>query len=193
MALQRPTPFDMRLDPHDEIWKTHQTILELPFEALAQPLTIGLPVGHHPGSFGFIRQHHRHEGIDLYVPSGTPVYAMTEGVIKRIEWFTGSMAQSPWWHDTQSVYIEGEEGCFNYGEILVHPQLRTEMDVQAGKLLGWVTPVLKINKGRPMSMLHLECYEKGSLVSAVWQVDQPQPLDLKDPTPYLLTLAQPLS
>lgn len=51
----------------------------------------GLPVGDHPGSFGFKRQFHTHEGIDLYVPDGHPVHAVEDGAsrcYRPIHWRT---------------------------------------------------------------------------------------------------------
>ena len=142
-----------------------------------------LPLPPHPGAFGVKRKHHFHEGIDLYAPEGTDVYAVEDGVITSIQAFTGAQASSPWWHDTMAVFIEGASGTVVYGEIT--PTLKTGDIVKAGALIGHVKTVLKKDKGRPMAMLHLELHEKGTIDAPEWPIDGKRPHTLKDPTPYL--------
>lgn len=147
-----------------------------------------LPMGpHHPGSFGVNRHQNVHTGIDLYAPHGCPVKAMESGKIVAIDWFTGPSINMPWWNDTRAVYIEGESGVFNYGEIQELPSLKVSDDITQGQFIGYVLTVLKKYKGRPMSMLHLELYDHGYKDDwGEWKIGDPKPEHLIDPTYVLI-------
>ena len=148
----------------------------------------GLPLAPHPGAFGITRAHHTHEGVDLYAPEGTPVHAVERGQVVRIEWFTGQDAASPWWNDTQAVFVEGESGVVVYGELLADPDLSEGLHIPAGALLGTLVPVLRQDKGRPMTMLHLELHEPGTRAAPPWETQRPA--SLRDPTPFLQAIGQ---
>jgi hypothetical protein len=145
-----------------------------------------LPVGDHPGAFGARRKFHRHEGVDLYVRDGTPIFSVESGVVVLADPFTGESASppSPWWNDTWAIMVEGPSGVVLYGEII--PFVKMDERIVAGQLLGHVTPVLKKDKGRPMSMLHLELYENGIREPKGWSPDDPCPTGLLDPTQKLV-------
>jgi murein DD-endopeptidase MepM/ murein hydrolase activator NlpD len=148
-----------------------------------------IPMGNHPGSFGINRHQHVHTGVDLYAPYGCPVRAMEAGKIIAIEWFTGPSVNMPWWNDTRAVYVEGETGVFNYGEIQEFTNLKVGDNVIQGQLLGYVLIVLKKIKGRPMSMLHLELYDHGYIDTwSEWKINEKKPIHLQDPTTYLLNI-----
>lgn len=142
-----------------------------------------LPLAPHPGAFGVPRKHHVHEGIDIYVPAGTRVHAVEDGVVVKIEPFTGPAAGSPWWHDTQAVFVEGPSGVVVYGEILPEEGLAEGDFMPAGGIVGTVTPVLRVDKGRPMSMLHLELHVRGTRAAPAWEGERPA--SLLDPTALL--------
>ena len=144
-----------------------------------------IPSGEHPGAFGAIRHQHVHTGVDLYAPYGCPVTAMESGRIVRIDYFTGSIVNMPWWNNTMAVYVEGETGTFCYGEI---QPLVTEVgaNIQEGDIVGYVVTVLKKYKGRPMSMLHIELYDHGYTDDwGEWKIGEPRPKHLQDPTSFL--------
>lgn len=143
----------------------------------------GLPLAPHPGAFGVQRKHHFHEGVDLYCPDGTPVYAVEDGRVVKIMPFTGAAAGMDWWEDTDAVLIEGVSGVVVYGEIT--PATKEGADVRAGDLIGHVKRVLKVDKGRPMSMLHLELHDHGARQAPEWPVDGEKPETLRDPTAFL--------
>ena len=147
----------------------------------------GLPIGEHPGAFGVKRKHHHHEGVDLYCRNGNTIDAVERGIVVAVIPFTGEHATppSPWWNDTWAVLVEGDSGVVVYGEI--RPDVRVGDEVVPGWTIGWVTQVLKVDKGRPMSMLHLELHQRGTREVFDW-VDA-RPSTLLDPTPYLLELA----
>lgn len=158
-----------------------------------------IPVNHkslldyekHPGAFGVNRHEHVHTGVDLYAPYGCPVRAMETGIIVKIDWFTGPSINLPWWNDTRAVYIEGETGVFNYGEIQEYPNLKIGSIIEQGQYIGYVLSVLKKYKGRPMSMLHLELYDHNYTDTwDEWKIGQPKPEHLQDPTPALLSLSK---
>jgi len=146
-----------------------------------------IPVGTvHPGAFGIDRHLHVHTGVDLYAPYGCPVYAMESGKIVHIEWFTGPSIAMPWWNDTRAMYVEGDTGVFNYGEIQELSCWKVGDTVEAGDVLGYVVTVLRKFKGRPMSMLHVELYDHGYKDDwGEWKIGSPKPEHLKNPTPYL--------
>ena len=163
-----------------------------------------LPVSGHVGAFGVKRKHHYHEGVDLYAPEGTVVRAVEDGVIVRVGYFTGPKVDMPWWEETWAVMVEGESGVVVYGEIIpcsdiMHAPYTDEVlpysefnctyfrtSVKAGDPIGTVKRVLKTDKGRPMSMLHLELRKHGTTDWSGWYKETGRPENLLDPTPYLL-------
>lgn len=177
-------PLHLRLIPTDDSES---------FKTMPEGAT-GIPLAPHPGSFGFERKNHIHEGIDLYAPVGTPVYNCQYGTVVAILPFTGEHAGSPWWNNTWAVMVEhGEKfrgveyntGVILYGEIEPMPGLEVGQKVGFHFQIGTVLQVLREDKGRPMSMLHLELYDKGGREPVEWLPGQPRPPGLRDPTPFL--------
>lgn len=146
-----------------------------------------IPTGDELGAFGVTRKHDMHTGVDLYCNEGDEVHAMCDGQIVAIEWFTGPSVQMPWWNDTQAIAIRSYFGTINYGEVKVNTDFKVGDNVKAGDLIGWVTPVLKKDKGKvpSTSMLHMELYTDYMGDWALWGVGKPQPSNLLDPTPML--------
>lgn len=145
-----------------------------------------LPQGDHPGAFAFRRKNHIHEGIDLYAAKGALVHAITSGVVVAIYQFTGEAVGMPWWEDTYAMAVADDAGIWVYGEIQPPHNYRVGDRVEEGRYLAQLKQVLKVDKGRPMTMLHLERWKKHSAPHTfLWQLDQPQPDFLLDPTPLL--------
>lgn len=136
-----------------------------------------------PGRFGAVRTHDIHTGVDLYTLPGTVVVAVEPGLVVEVEPFTGVLAGSPWWNETWAVLVEGSSGVVCYGEVL--PLVRPGDLLSSGSHVGTVQTVLRKDKGRPMTMLHLELYDSGTRTTVWWHLGQPQPEGLRDPTPYL--------
>lgn len=148
-----------------------------------------IPLGVHPGAFGTVRKNHIHEGIDLYCNPLDQVRSMYDGDILYIGNFTGALVGSPWWNDTQCILVahRNERFSINYGEIFVDPNLRVGMSVQEGQVIGSVVTVLRKDKGRPMTMLHLEKYSTTACRPITeWALGQHKPGYLLDPTETLL-------
>jgi len=137
------------------------------------------------GQFGAVRKHDIHTGIDLYTYPGMPALAVEDGRIVAIEDFTGPKAGSPWWEDTQAVLIEGVSGVVCYGELTPLRSVKIGERVKQGTCLGCVKRVLRRDKGRPMTMLHLELYRPGTRESVWWRLGAAQPAELLDPTGLL--------
>ena len=135
------------------------------------------------GAFGARRRHDMHTGIDLYAPEGTSVVSVEEGSVIAIEAFTGPEASSPWWLPTEAVLVEGPTGVVCYGE--VKPLVAVGDYLPRGGLVGEVQRVLRVDKGRPMSMLHLELYTAGVRTTCWWMLNERKPDWLFDPTPFL--------
>jgi murein DD-endopeptidase MepM/ murein hydrolase activator NlpD len=137
------------------------------------------------GMFGAVRKHDIHTGVDLYADVGTKVTAMESGTVVAIVPFTGIMAESPWWHDTKAIMVEGDSGVILYGEINPADNLHIGDFVFEGDFLGTVLRVLKKDKGKPVAMLHLECYSPGTKEPVWWNLNESKPENLLDPTPLI--------
>lgn len=148
-------------------------------------LTTNIPVAPSVGSFGSIRKYDVHTGIDLYCKDEASVYAIENGVVINICDFTGIKANSPWWEDTKAILIKGKSGVILYGEL--SPLVGISDEVKEGNLIGKVKRVLKKDKNKPMSMLHLELYDSDYFGNGeIWNINEEKPSKLKDPTNLLL-------
>lgn len=148
-------------------------------------LYASLPPSH--GCFGAVRKHDVHLGVDLYAPVGHPVAAIEAGEVVAIVDFTGSQAGCDWWLPTRAVMVEGASGVFLYGEVMEFVFVGDR--VAEGDLIGHVKRVLRHDKGRPLSMLHLELYTHGTRNCCELQErGTPYPSNILDPTPILNAL-----
>ena len=104
--------------------------------------------------------------------------------------FTGEIAESPWWNDTYSILINHKTCALNYGELIPTKDLKVGDTVNAGDIIGKIRTVLKKDKGRPMSMLHLEMYKLGTQEPIKeWSLNTEKPEQLIDPTDLLIEIA----
>jgi 3-polyprenyl-4-hydroxybenzoate decarboxylase len=145
-----------------------------------------IPLYPHVGSLGVRRRHDHHKGVDLYAPDGAVVLAVEDAEIVEICPFTGPSAGYPWWNDTQAIYARGKSGIVVYGEIEVLQNLQFGSKIQAGESIGLVRTVIKNDKGRPMSMLHLALHDKDTIHNGDWFLGEPKPKGLLDPTQLLI-------
>lgn len=182
-----PTPLEFPLSQN-----VQRTFNEMSWKGMDFSVATEIPLlGRHPGSFGAERKHHRHEGVDLYAAERSAVAAMEAGTVVAIERFTGPEAGSPWWLPTDCVMVAGDSGVLNYGEIKPARALKVGDRVAAGEVLGQVAMVLREDKGRPRSMLHVERYVHGTETPlASWALGTEQPAQLLDPTGLLLRAAR---
>ena len=118
-----------------------------------------VPISNHYGSYLQKRKHSVHTGIDLYADKDTPVYAVEKGKVVIVKWFTGEKAGCDWWNNTQAVYVKGYTGVMCYGEVI--PMVKEGEEVTMGQQIATVTPVLKHDKGKAMSMLHFALHRHG--------------------------------
>lgn len=168
---------DVWVNPTKNVYPTDLNITEI-------------PVADHPGSFGFKRTHHWHEGVDLYAPVGAVVQACQDGIFLGFEQFTGEAAGSPWWHDTWAAVVDHMSFTAVYGEIApMAYNIPIGYELKAGDILGAVMTVLKKDKGRPMSMLHFEMYDREITQCAEWKPEAEKPVGLLNPTEYLMSIA----
>lgn len=143
-----------------------------------------VPIPPSKGSFAFQRRFHRHEGVDLYTPFHSSVYAVEDGVIVGLEILTGPQANppSPWWYETGGLLVEGISGVVLYGELNYSHMMKfnsERLTVKAGELLGYTERVVREDNGRPTCMLHLELYPPGTRKSQEFSIQL-------DPTEKLL-------
>ncbi len=136
------------------------------------------------GSFGTVRRHEVHTGVDLYCPQGTRVKAIEAGTVVSTFDFTGPLAGSPWWLPTRAVMVEGASGVILYGE--VDDNVFPGEKLLEGDHVGVVRQVLREDRGKPTAMLHLELYVPGTKMCCELQaVGDLRPIGLLDPTPML--------
>lgn len=151
--------------------------------------TTEIPINPHPGSFGYVRKNHIHEGIDLYAEEGDEVLAIEDGVVISIIPFTGEIANSPWWNNTYSIFVKHKNYILNYGELIPAEGLKSGDVIEAGQIIGNIRTVLLKDKGRPMAMLHLEMYTIDAIEPLKeWPLNTDKPSVLLDPTELVKTL-----
>jgi hypothetical protein len=110
-----------------------------------------------PNRWGYPRKFDVHTGVDLFAPDGEPVYAIENCQVIKTGVFTGESIGMPWWHETHFVAVKGRSGFVLYGEIYP-PKWNKGDSILEGEEIGQIKTVLKVDKGRPMSMLHIELY-----------------------------------
>lgn len=148
-----------------------------------------IPGAGHPGSFGFRRKNHIHEGVDLYGEPGDPVYAITDGIVINVYGFTGAKVGMPWWNDTDAVAVRDQHGSWVYGELNPADGIAVGKEVREGQLIGHLVKVLRNHKGRPTTMLHVERWKPHFMpFTMLWGLEDYQPEWLEDPTPLLQKL-----
>lgn len=162
------------------------TIDSMSFENIDITKQVEIPLGNHVGAFGAVRRHDIHGGVDLYCPDGSPVYAVGDGEVVQIRPFTGEVAGYPWWHNTWAVSILHDDGIVVYGEMVERFDLEVGMQVKRGVWIGNVKRVLKKDKGRPTSMLHLAMHNYDIMSNGGWKLGGYQPHGLLDPTNRLI-------
>jgi len=146
-----------------------------------------IPSDGSPGSFAYKRARTYHPGVDLYCDEEQEVVAIEDGTVVNVCVFTGPEATppSPWWNETWGVLVEGESGVIGYCELKPIFYIKKGFKLKKGDMIGRIIPVLKRDKGNGTTMLHFELYLKGSRDHADWHHDEPQPVELCDPTPLL--------
>jgi len=147
-----------------------------------------IPTGNHFGSFGVKRKFSYHAGVDLYTKEGSDVYAIEPGIITEINCFSGPSDGSPWWNNTDCICIEGYSGVIVYGEMSIPKAIQAGNKIKQGNYLGKIKRILKKDKGKPMSMLHIMLLEHGKREDSIesWKHDKPKPEGLLDPTAILM-------
>jgi len=129
--------------------------------------------------FGARRKFDVHTGVDLFCDHGDPIFAIEDGEITDICYFTGAVVGMPWWNETMAVAVEGESGVILYGEIDPMGGIAVGQKIKEGEIVGTALTVLKNGKGLPMTMLHIELYRYGYRGNwEIWNLDGRKPKDL---------------
>ena len=145
--------------------------------------------------FGAVRKHDIHTGIDIFMHEDASVHLPFDGVVVKIGNFTGNNAEptpSPWWNDTQYIIVKHnmrygqlEQIFVLYGEIEVDKGIKEGDTLTEGSFIGNIVEVLKKDKGRPTSMLHVEIYDECPNAPAVWHLNEAHPSNLYNPFLFL--------
>lgn len=115
--------------------------------------------------------------------------AVEEGEVVAVIPFTGPQIKLDHWLDTDAVLVEGKSGVIIYGEL--DPSVQLGQKVRAGDSLGSVKRVLRHDKGRPTSMLHLELHTHGTRKWYEGFKEEGVLETLMDPTSHLLKITCP--
>ena len=158
---------------------------------MIQPINIkGYDISATPlhGRFGARRKHDVHTGFDIYCDEKEPVYAIEDGIVTNVDLFTGEELGFPWWETTWAILIEGKSGVIGYCEIH-QPELKIGDKVVEGQQIANIKRVLKVDKGLPMTMLHIELYKHGYRGNwEIWNLDGEKPDNLLNIEDILLKL-----
>jgi peptidoglycan LD-endopeptidase LytH len=85
-----------------------------------------------PASFGDPRGNHRHQGLDIRAPRGTPVLAATDGRVARLSRSSGGGIEI--YH-----FDGGGRFCLYYAHLLRYARrLHEGQDVKRGQVIGYV-------------------------------------------------------
>lgn len=154
-----------------------------PFE---KHIGIKIPCPGEPGAFAAIRKYDIHTGVDLYCQPGTKVFAVEQGIVIFINYFTGPESESPWWNSTKAIMVKGESGVVLYGEINPQKEYNIGCKIKRGEHIGNTLPVIRRDKGAPTCMLHIELYKASATECTDWKLNELQPELLLDPSGQLL-------
>jgi murein DD-endopeptidase MepM/ murein hydrolase activator NlpD len=141
-------------------------------------------VGNHPytsaGMFGAVRKYDIHTGLDLYCEEGADVRALSDGIVTEIISFTGTVAGSPWWNETEAIAVTDKSGVvYVYGEVI--PLTKVGDAVTKGQVIAKAKTVLKEAKSNPPCMLHLEVWLNNYQSNYTWKHGEPIPSGLVNP------------
>ena len=143
-------------------------------------------------------QDRKHEGTDVFAPTGTPVVAVTDGVVARMTTVDRYNGRSGFGGITVT-YERGDERFYNAHLNAIHPDMRIGHEVEAGDVIGWVGRTGNA-RGTPPH-LHLGWYVDdvavnpyGSLAVACHATDEPDddrlPDDVEELTDVMSELRQ---
>lgn len=140
-----------------------------------------------PARFGNTRPKGRvHAGCDLYVPEGTAVHAVADGIIRT--------DLSPFYEGTASIVIDHLFFIVRYGELSFEAPVNDGVysnpvsgEVKEGRILGYVK-----RTNYPVPMLHFEMYSGSGSGPLTNRMNKPtqRRSDLMDPTDWLKSMAK---
>ncbi len=120
---------------------------------LQAPPIEGLKVSQLHDSFDEMRGAGRHEAIDIMAPRGTPVHAVTDGVVTKL------FLSKP---GGKTIYLFDPAGifCYYYAHLDAYqPDLREGMRVSRGQVIGYVGSTGNANPSAPH--LHFTIFRLG--------------------------------
>jgi murein DD-endopeptidase MepM/ murein hydrolase activator NlpD len=123
----------------------------------------------------------RHVGVDLFANAGDTVIAIEEGVIlANYPFLRAATGEMSW-----CVLIAHTGYVGTYGEVQAGLtdvwDLRIGDRVQAGQFIANISDT---------GQLHFETYDPGATHNISWPNGAQQPLGVRDPTPFLIDLAE---
>ena len=143
-------------------------------------------------------QDRKHEGTDVFAPTGTPILAVTDGVVVRMTTVDRYNGRSGFGGITVS-YEQGDQRFYNAHLNAIHPDMAIGHEVEAGDVIGWVGRTGNARSTPPH--LHLGWYVDdvavnpyGSLAVACHGTDEPErerlPDDVEELTDVMSELLQ---
>lgn len=114
-----------------------------------------LPVSGEPGCFWENRGDRFHCGIDIYAPFGSPVCAVADGTVVKVELFT-SPDFIAYWNTTVAITIKHDTDLFvRYAE-MQDSLLTVGQRVRCGDIVGHVGQVLELSRITDQAPLYIQ-------------------------------------
>ncbi len=107
-------------------------------------------------------QDRRHEGTDVFAPTGTPVVAVTDGTVTRMDTVDRFNGRSGFGGLTVT-YEHGDQRFYNAHLDAIHPDMELGASVEAGDVIGWVGRTGNARSTPPH--LHIGVYAEGVAVN----------------------------
>ena len=86
------------------------------------------------GKFDEIRENGRHNGVDIAVPTGTPILAPRSGIVKETEKkFKEGDRSTPNGNYVRIIYEDGTEGVFIHMEEV---KVSKDQEISVGQVIG---------------------------------------------------------
>lgn len=121
-----------------------------------------------------------HVGVDLYGEHLDLIVACEAGTIVDEYYF---------YNGTNALFVQCDSGVvINYGEI--EPKSMAEFGHTIGSKVAAGEPLARVGKMEVDSMCHFEMYTTGTKSNKKYYAGKPRPVELLNPTQYLLELAK---
>lgn len=115
-----------------------------------------------------------HEGVDIFAPSGTAIYACADGLVSRVDAYNGDPQSMPYGNSARLQHADGYETVYAH---LLDVSVSVGQAVAAGQVIGRADST----GNSAGDHLHLTLKQAGATAAG----STSYPRDIIDPTPFL--------